>query len=106
MKTLFQETEMFKFHSSQLYDQDTFYRQFHKDISRAHKRLIVESLFITTRRVASLLPILTKFHRRGANIVINTKPFSEHTSGLLDCARISSVNIRLATDSFLILVKI
>jgi len=72
--------------TSTLYDQDSFYRQFHKDISRAHKRLIVESSFITTRRVASLLPILAKLRRRGVDIIINTKPLSEHTTGLYEQA--------------------
>lgn len=64
--------------SSRLYDQDTFWRSFVKDISCAQKQLIIESPFITSKRVNSLLPIFEKLCRRGVQIVINTRNPIDH----------------------------
>ena len=64
--------------SSKLYDQDTFYEAFTRDISRARRQLIIESPFITSRRVKVLLPIFEKLRRRGVQIIINTRDPQEH----------------------------
>lgn len=64
--------------SSNLYNQDTFYKAFTRDISRARNQLIIESPFITSKRVRTLLPIFEKLRRRGVQIVINTRNPQEH----------------------------
>jgi phosphatidylserine/phosphatidylglycerophosphate/cardiolipin synthase-like enzyme len=63
---------------SSLYDQNTFYDKFMRDMSHAKKQLIIESPFITSRRVRTLLPIFEKLRRRGVQIVINTRDPQEH----------------------------
>lgn len=69
---------MQRLHESSLYDQGTFYRAFTNDIIHAKQRVIIESPFITMKRVNQLLPILSKLVRRGVVVVVNTKPFEEH----------------------------
>lgn len=69
---------MFSISTSRLYDQTTFYDKFRHDISRAKERIIIESPFITSRRMSSLLPILARLRQHGIRITINTKPFMEH----------------------------
>jgi hypothetical protein len=64
--------------SSALYDQDTFYEAFLHDMHRCRKQLIVESPFITGRRVRSLLPVFQELRKRGVHIVINTRSPEEH----------------------------
>lgn len=64
--------------SSRLYDQNTFWRSFIKDITRAQKQVIIESPFITTRRTDELLPVFAKLHKRGVQIVINTRNPLDH----------------------------
>ncbi|HJP81017.1 MAG TPA: phospholipase D-like domain-containing protein [Candidatus Saccharimonadales bacterium] len=64
--------------SSRLYDQNTFYRAFMQDMSCAKKQLIIESPFITRKRVDMLLPTLEKLRRRGVQIIINTRSPEDH----------------------------
>lgn len=71
---------------SKLFDQDKFYDAFAKDISHARRRVIIESPFITTRRLAQLTPAFEKLVRRGVRVIINTKPFDEHDASLREMA--------------------
>jgi len=64
--------------SSTLYDQDTFYRTFLKDISLCQSQLIIESPFITERRMNALLPTLQRLRRKGIHIIVNTRNPEEH----------------------------
>ncbi len=66
--------------NSGLYSQDTFYKAFQRDLSSAKSLVIIESPFITQRRVACLLSVIEKLKRRGVRVVVNTKPISEHDS--------------------------
>ena len=70
--------------SSSLYDQNTFYRPFERDLVRAKDCVIIESPFVTSKRVSRLLPIIAKLRKRGAKVVINTKPLDEHDTMLRD----------------------
>ena len=63
---------------SKLYDQNTFYRAFERDLKHCKRELIIESPFITTRRMNALLPLFAKLRKRGASIVINTRNPDEH----------------------------
>lgn len=64
--------------NSRLYDQNTFYKQFKRDLAQARHEVIIESPFITSRRMTILLPIFTKLRRRGVFIIINTRNPIEH----------------------------
>jgi hypothetical protein len=69
-----------------LLDQDNFYSVFERDLKKARKLVVIESPFITKRRINSLLPTLKQLVKRGVRIVINTKPFEEHDSIFYDQA--------------------
>lgn len=64
--------------SSQLYDQNTFYSAFTCDLYHAQRQVIIESPFITSKRVRSLLPIFEKLRRRSVQVVINTRDPQDH----------------------------
>lgn len=66
--------------SSLLYDEQTFYRAFICDLSLCKSEAVIESPFITSNRVASLLPIFRKMRSRNIRIVINTRHPDEHES--------------------------
>ena len=64
--------------NSALFDNNTFYKAFERDLRRARQSVIIESPFITRRRMEHLLPILTKLRRKGVHIVVNTRDPKEH----------------------------
>jgi len=63
---------------SSLYDQDTFYKAFLRDLSACSEELIIESPFITKKRMYTLLPIFKKLRRRDVRIIINTRNPDDH----------------------------
>lgn len=65
---------------SSLYNQSTFYKAFVKDLQNVRTMVIIESPFITKKRMQVLLPILMKLRAKNIKIIINTKPFDEHES--------------------------
>lgn len=77
VKTLFLEIKMFSNFQSTLYNQDNFYENFIKDLRYAKSRVIIESPFITERRMSIIMPVLVKLRRRGIKITVNTKPYEE-----------------------------
>lgn len=66
------------FSKSTLYDQGTFYRAFMRDLLHSKDEVIIESPFITEKRMRTLLPIFTKLRSRNVRIVINTRNPNEH----------------------------
>ena len=64
--------------NSALFDNNTFYRAFERDLRRARQSVIIESPFITSRRMEHLLPILLKLRRKGVRVVVNTRCPEEH----------------------------
>lgn len=64
--------------NSSLFNQDTFYKQFERDLAHVKHEVIIESPFITSRRMTILLPIFAKLRRRGVSIIINTRDPMEH----------------------------
>lgn len=62
---------------SRLLNQDSFYDALAKDLARAGHEVIIESPFISFRRLDYLLPIFRKLAQRKVRIVINTKPAEE-----------------------------
>jgi len=51
---------MFSPQSSRLYDQSTFYKAFLRDLENAQSRVVIESPFITEKRMTLLLPALLR----------------------------------------------
>jgi len=64
--------------SSRLYDNTNFYKVFKKDLKLARYSVLIESPFITTKRMEELLPILRKLREQGVRITINTRDPKEH----------------------------
>jgi phosphatidylserine/phosphatidylglycerophosphate/cardiolipin synthase-like enzyme len=64
--------------SSRLYDSETFYKAFEKDLTNAHQSVLIESPFITTKRMDHLLPIFRKLRQQGVRVVVNTRNPDEH----------------------------
>ena len=69
-----------------LFNQDTFYKAFIKDLNDARNTVIIESPFITKKRMIQLLPVLRKLRLRDVRIIINTKPLNEHNPLLYEQA--------------------
>jgi phosphatidylserine/phosphatidylglycerophosphate/cardiolipin synthase-like enzyme len=63
--------------SSMLLSQDNFYDVFAKDLLRAEHEVIIESPFISFKRISYLFPIFRKLIGRKAHVVVNTKPLDE-----------------------------
>lgn len=64
--------------SSKLYDQNTFYNAYLRDLSNCTTEVIIESPYITTKRIDTLLPTLIQLSKNGVHIVINTRNPNEH----------------------------
>ena len=64
--------------SSRLYDQDSFYGAFKDDLKKAKSQVVIESPFISAKRMTVLLPVFRTRTRRGVQLVINRKPPHEH----------------------------
>jgi hypothetical protein len=60
------------FGMSQLYNEQTFYKAFERS-KKVKKEIIIESPFLTMRRVTSLIPLLQKAKIRGVSVIINTR---------------------------------
>ncbi len=63
--------------SSSLLSQNDFYGVFVKDLSKAKREVIIESPFISLRRLNYLIPIFRQLIRRGVRVIVNTKPLEE-----------------------------
>lgn len=67
--------------ASTLHDHKTFYTVLLHDLRKAKHEVIIESPFITARRMTALLPVLHGLTKRGVRLVINTKPLEEQEPG-------------------------
>lgn len=63
---------------STVYNEDTFYKQFVKDLSEAKKEVIIESPYITSKRMSVLFPVFDKLTRRGVKVYVITRNPKEH----------------------------
>jgi phosphatidylserine/phosphatidylglycerophosphate/cardiolipin synthase-like enzyme len=64
--------------TSQLFDEQSFYTQFTKDLKNAKSEVIIESPFITKGRVVTLIPVFAELQKKGVKIFIITRPSHEH----------------------------
>ena len=63
---------------SSLYDGDTFYTRFASDLKNCHSEVIIESPFITSRRLDLLIPSLQKLKSKCVKVTINTRDPETH----------------------------
>lgn len=63
-----------------LFDEKTFYRQFLRDLKECKSEVIIESPFITTSRMKSLIPTFSKLVKRGVKVYVITRNPNEHVN--------------------------
>lgn len=59
--------------TSKLFNEKTFYPALLKDLAKCRSEVIIESPFLTTRRVTMILPILIRLRSRGIKVIVNTR---------------------------------
>ncbi len=66
-----------------LYDETTFYNRFSQDLLKAQKEVIIESPYITTRRLNLLKPTIERLISKGVEIFIVTRYPEEHDDKIM-----------------------
>jgi PLD-like domain len=64
--------------TSKLYDENNFYNQFMRDLKKCQHEVIIESPFITNRRLGLLLTALERLKSKNVRVVVNTRDPEEH----------------------------
>jgi phosphatidylserine/phosphatidylglycerophosphate/cardiolipin synthase-like enzyme len=64
--------------TSRLYDENSFYHGFIKDLKQCKQEVIIESPYMTCRRVDQLAPVLKKLVKNGVKVRINTRYPGHH----------------------------
>ena len=77
-----------------LYDQGTFYKRFSYDLRNASSEVVIESPFVTVRRMDTILPELARLTKRGVKVVVNTKPPIEHDEFMQEQAEVAIANMQ------------
>jgi len=81
--------------SSKLLDQDSFYPAFMKDLGNCRSEVIIESPFITKRRLNQLMPMLRRLKERNVSIIVNTRdPYEHDEEGRHDEARSAVIGLQ------------
>ncbi len=68
--------------SSQLHNEQSFYRAFVYDLKRCTGAVVIESPYLTVKRAQNLAPIFKKLAKRGVKVRINTREPRHHTPQL------------------------
>ncbi len=68
--------------TSKLFDENTFYEKFIKDLRRCTEEVIIESPYITCKRMDLLEPIFEKLVNSGVKVYIITRDPIEHEENL------------------------
>ncbi len=68
---------------SRLFNERTFYASFLDDARRCRGELIIESPFMTSKRINRLLPVVRDLRERGVKVVVNTREPQEHDEPML-----------------------
>lgn len=74
-------------YDSTLFDEKTFYNSFQRDLKKCRNELIIESAFVTCRRVSQLLPVIKSLKKNRVRIVVNTRNPEEHDKYMCEEAR-------------------
>lgn len=88
---------------SKLYDQNGFYKAFINDLNKADSRVIIESPFLTKKRVTSLFPTLKKLTKNNVKVIVNTKPLDEQSLELHNQAYWSIASCKVLVYLFYLL---
>ena len=72
--------------ASKLFNNETFYEAFIRDLSHSMHRVYIESPFITTRRIKQLMPVLERLSRANIQITVNTRHPNEHEGEYIEQA--------------------
>ena len=70
--------------ASNLYDETTFYPAFIRDISHCNKEIIIESPYITAKRMNMLMPVIQRVVNKGITVYVLTRDPREHTNMMID----------------------
>ncbi len=68
--------------TSRLFDETTFYQSFISDLDKCKEEVIIESPYITTKRMNMLFPIFNRLIKRGVRITVITRSPQEHGDSL------------------------
>jgi len=68
--------------TSELYNEDTFYKKFYKDLTNCKNELIIESPYITKKRINTLQENFLSLLKSRTKIYIITRDPSEHRSDM------------------------
>ena len=64
--------------NSSLFDESTFYQQFTRDLLYSKNEVVIESPFITAKRINKLAPTLRKLIYQGVKVYVITRDPKEH----------------------------
>lgn len=64
--------------NTSLFDEKNFYKQFTKDLLQSECEVVIESPFITTKRMNKLVPVFNKLVKRGVKVYVVTRDPKEH----------------------------
>ncbi len=78
MISLFRRTPKAILTNTSLYNEQTFYSAFIKDIRRAQSSIIIESPFLTEKRVLYFARLLSKLAKKGVRVRVNTRNPRHH----------------------------
>src|SRR5580704_8665884 len=67
-----------KLFPTELFNETTFYEAFLRDLGKCQNELIIESPFITSKRMNALYPSFRRLTKRGVRLVVNTRDPNEH----------------------------
>lgn len=68
--------------NSQLYDEKTFYQTFLQDLEKCQNEVIIESPYITGKRMRTFDRLFKKLVKKGVKIYIITRDPKEHDIGM------------------------
>ena len=99
--TLFRRPTPADLGDTRLFDQDSFYKAFLKDLGKCQHEVIIESPFITRRRLETLLPTIQKLKSRKVRVIINTRSPLDRKLAIIDRQILweGSLNILSQNDS-------
>ncbi len=69
--------------SSILHDENSFYNSFTHDLREAKEEVIIESPFITTKRLDTLKPVFEQIIKKGVNVYVMTREPNEHADDMI-----------------------
>lgn len=76
---------MFNIGQSALYDQESFYQAFLRDLGACRHSLIIESPFITEKRIATLFPALLKSYGDAMCVLSSTRVALSSIAMVMTC---------------------